>query len=142
MVGGSVIDKTHFVLPNSQPVGDLECVTAFKNLSDKEKLYAHYFSQVKVFVINTKNALIVFEPKRTCNWKYIDYTIKSVHIQQASWNGGLITIVQTSPEAPLIFSLLYRIFEAESIEELKGAALAAGVSEDDFTVCNILFMHF
>lgn len=93
----TMTDRSQFILPNNQPVVELECASAFNALTPTEKLYAH-------------------------------------HISRASWNGGLIVLVQTSPESPLIFVLLHKIFAGESIQDLKTAAVSEGISEDDFTV--------
>jgi len=41
----SEVDMNYFILPNEQPVVPLECRTAFENLSNKEKCYAHHLSK-------------------------------------------------------------------------------------------------
>ncbi|XP_063985420.1 dipeptidyl peptidase 3 isoform X2 [Diachasmimorpha longicaudata] len=57
----------------------------------------------------------------------------SHYLSRAAWTGSLIVFVQTSPESPVIFALLHKIFLGEKIGELKRAAAEAGVSDDDFT---------
>lgn len=91
-------DKSHYTLPNNQPVVLLQCEPAFNALSQNEKLYAHYLSR-------------------------------------ASWYGSFITTIQISPESPLILALLHNIFLLDpNIPKLKETALAANVTEDEFTV--------
>ena len=56
------------------------------------------------------------------------------YLSKASWYGSLVVLIQTSPEAPLIFQLLYRLFHGETVSSLREKAISLTFTEDDFTV--------
>ncbi|XP_063222165.1 dipeptidyl peptidase 3 isoform X3 [Bacillus rossius redtenbacheri] len=55
------------------------------------------------------------------------------YLNLASWHGSLIVYLQTSPESPIIFSVLTKTLLSQPIAELREASLSKGVTEDDFT---------
>ncbi|XP_019868430.1 dipeptidyl peptidase 3 isoform X2 [Aethina tumida] len=55
------------------------------------------------------------------------------YLSKASWVGGLITLLQTSPESGPIFVMLHKLFSAQSPNDFKQLALSNGFSEDEIT---------
>lgn len=51
LVSVMAVDKSNFLLPNNQRFVELDSSQAFNNLTYKEKLYAHYLSQVKLNIL-------------------------------------------------------------------------------------------
>ncbi|XP_008820495.1 dipeptidyl peptidase 3 isoform X1 [Nannospalax galili] len=54
------------------------------------------------------------------------------HLSRAAWYGGLAVLLQTSPEAPYIYSLLSRLFRAQDPDQLRQHALAEGLTEEEY----------
>jgi len=57
----------------------------------------------------------------------------SHYLSKASWWGGLIVLLQTSPESTDIFRLLHKINTAEDVEQMKATAIKAGLTEQEVT---------
>ncbi|CAH1954695.1 unnamed protein product [Acanthoscelides obtectus] len=54
------------------------------------------------------------------------------YISKASWHGGLVTLLQTSPESGPAFVLLHKLFSAEDLEKFKAKVIDAGFTEDEY----------
>jgi len=55
----------------------------------------------------------------------------SHYINQASWQGALINLFQTSPESPVIFVLLQKLFRGRDASNLRDEAIAKGMNETE-----------
>lgn len=53
------------------------------------------------------------------------------YVSKASWNGGLITLLQTSPESAPIFVFLHKLFSTVNPDDFKVLALKSNFSEDE-----------
>jgi dipeptidyl-peptidase III len=131
--------KDQFILPNHQPISYLDCDSSFASLSEKERLYLHYFSKVIFFSLSLDSSLDLFYK---FYYLYKTFIYFCYYLLQASWYGGLISFVQSSPEAPLIFSLFHRIIVAEPVDALKKSVLDQGVTEDEFTAFLVYICGF
>ncbi|TSL04314.1 Dipeptidyl peptidase 3 [Bagarius yarrelli] len=89
-----MVDSQYY-LPNDIGISVLDCAEAFRLLSPKEQLYAHYLSR-------------------------------------AAWYGGLVVLLQTSPESPSIYVLLQRIFRKQTPAQLDAVAAAIGLSSAEY----------
>ncbi|XP_055952448.1 dipeptidyl peptidase 3-like isoform X1 [Argiope bruennichi] len=114
-------------------------------------LQSNYSSKVQLSKKNMSNYIY---PNNTpiiqldCEAAFNELTEKEKHyahyLSKACWFGGLIDLLQTSPESPLIFILINKLFHNNTVSELKEIALnKCGFTEDDFTAfliytCGIL----
>ena len=54
-------------------------------------------------------------------------------LSRAGWDGGLICLLQTSPESAPVFLLLKEVFSRQSVESMKEAT-SHSVSDQEFQV--------
>uniref|UniRef100_A0A4W3GLX6 Dipeptidyl peptidase 3 n=1 Tax=Callorhinchus milii TaxID=7868 RepID=A0A4W3GLX6_CALMI len=53
------------------------------------------------------------------------------YLSQAAWYGGLVVLLQTSPESPTIYVLLQKLFAAQPLSELQATATEVGLTADE-----------
>ncbi|XP_072101870.1 dipeptidyl peptidase 3 [Mobula birostris] len=54
------------------------------------------------------------------------------YVSRASWYGGLVVLLQTSPESPAIYVLLQKLFKAQPVNELQETATAVGMTPEEY----------
>lgn len=56
------------------------------------------------------------------------------YMSRACWYGGLVVLLQTSPEAPAIYALISRLFRVQEPARLGELAHSLGLSDEEYQV--------
>ncbi|CAL8123901.1 unnamed protein product [Orchesella dallaii] len=88
---------------------------------------------LKQYIIPLEQPVVNLDCKEAFNGLSEQEKLYACYLSQASWVGGLIALVQTSPEAPSIFCLLHDLFKSNGVEGLKSLAKGdCDFSEDEW----------
>jgi len=85
------------------------------------------------FILPDDQPIVRLDAKTAWNHLTKDEQLYSHYLSRASWWGGLIVLLQTSPESPDIFRLIHKINTSQPVSELKADLAAAGLTEQEIT---------
>ncbi|XP_015171661.1 PREDICTED: dipeptidyl peptidase 3 isoform X1 [Polistes dominula] len=132
-----------FIRSNSSKLNHISRVfystNTFKVHTIQSKRSRRYYSYNKMsddmslYTLPNNQPLVLLECETSFNALTLKEKLYAHYLSKAAWHGGLIVNLQLSPESPLIFALLHKIFLSESADDLKLSAKKAGISDDDFT---------
>lgn len=63
------------------------------------------------------------------------------YLSRAAWYGGLVVLLQTSPESPEIYVLLQKLFRKQTPAELEKVASEAGLTSEEYKVSITVIMN-
>ncbi|KAJ8674263.1 hypothetical protein QAD02_005525 [Eretmocerus hayati] len=76
------------------------------------------------FTLPNDQPIVRLECETAFNTLTLKKKLYAHYLSQAAWNGGLIIFLQTSPESPLVFALLHKLYLAEALADLRKSAHA------------------
>lgn len=85
-------------------------------------------NNIRISKLDCKEAYELLSPKEKLYAHYLS---------RAAWYGGLVVLVQTSPESPAIYALLQKLFRKQTPAELEKVATEAGLSSEEYQVSSM-----